>query len=268
MREPGAGPYCFRRPYQRKSFGVGRRPASSASVRVGGKEDEGVPRPRQQQSSEPQGLDLAVSGLDQAVAVLDAEIGTLETQLKNKRDERRELQQTRTRLTQLGGNSRTAPRAAPGLRARTGTTRSAAASAAPAATTPRRTPRRSAGRAPAAKREAAIIQAISSTPMTAVETAKAVGLSQQRARQILKQLRDSGRLRVEQVPSGRGRPRLVYHADSNRASSRADSREGAAASTAATSSATPTSSTRRRSGRRPRTSTTKRPSRRSHTRAR
>jgi uncharacterized small protein (DUF1192 family) len=229
-----------------------------------------VPRPRQQQSSEPQGLDLAVSGLDQAVAVLDAEIGTLETQLKNKRDERRELQQTRSRLTKLGGNSYTAPRAAPGRRARTGTTRSAgAASAAPAAAaTPPRTRRRSAGRAPAAKREAAIIQAITGTPMTAVETATAVGLSQPRARQILKQLRDSGRLRVEEVPSGRGRPRLVYHADTNRASSRTDTGEGAAASTAASPSAKPTSSTRRRSGRRPRTSTTKRPSRRSHTRAR
>jgi predicted ArsR family transcriptional regulator len=79
----------------------------------------------------------------------------------------------------------------------------------------------------------AIIQAITSTPMTAVETAKAVGLSQPRARQILKQLRDSGRLRVEEVSSGRGRPRLVYHAGSDRASSRADTREDAAPATAA-----------------------------------
>jgi hypothetical protein len=192
-----------------------------------------------------------VSGLDQAVAVLDAEIGTLETQLKTKRDERRELQQTRSRLAKLGGNSSNAAaaRAAASRRARTGPTRSAAAATASrAAATPRRTRRRSAGR-PAAEREAAIIQAITGTPMTAVETAKAVGLSQPRARQILKQLRDSGRLRVEEVPSGRGRPRLVYHAASNRASS-AGSREGAAASaTASSSSATPSSTTRRRSGR-------------------
>jgi uncharacterized small protein (DUF1192 family) len=176
-------------------------------------------RPRQQRSSQPHGLDLAVSGLDQAVAVLDAEIGTLETQLKDKRDERRELQQTRTRLTKLGGNRSTpaAPRAATGRRARTGTTRSAsAASAAPAAAaTPPRTRRRSTGRAPTAEREAAIIEAITRKPMTAVETAKAVGLSRPRARQILKQLRDSGRLRVEEASSGRGRPRLVYHAGSN-----------------------------------------------------
>ena len=67
-----------------------------------------MPRARQQQSGEPEGLDLAVSGLDQAVAVLDSEIGTLESQLKNKREQRRELQQTRTRLTKLGGNSGTA----------------------------------------------------------------------------------------------------------------------------------------------------------------
>jgi hypothetical protein len=212
-----------------------------------------------------------VSGLDQAVAVLDAEIGTLETQLTTKRDERRELQQTRTRLTKLGGNSSTAAaaRGAAGRRAGTRTARSAAAaSAAAAATTPRRTPRRSAARAPAAEREAAIIQAITSTPMTAVETAKAVGLSRPRARQILKQLRDSGRLRVEQVPSGRGRPQLVYHADSNRAASRADSRAGAAATAAASSSATPSSSSRRRSRRRPGTSSTKRPSGGGQTRAR
>jgi uncharacterized small protein (DUF1192 family) len=229
-----------------------------------------VPRPRQQQSSEREGLDLAVSGLDQAVAVLDAQIGTLEAQLKDKRDERRELQQTRTRLTKLRGNSRTAPGATPGRRARTGTARSAAAaSAAPAAAaTPRRPPRRSAGRAPTAEREAAIIQAISSTPMTAVETAKAVGLSQPRARQILKQLRDSGRLRVDEVPSGRGRPRLVYHANSTRAASRADTGAGAAAAAATSSSATPSSSSRRRSGRRPGTSTTKRSSAGGQTRAR
>jgi predicted ArsR family transcriptional regulator len=63
------------------------------------------------------------------------------------------------------------------------------------------------------------VQAITSEPMTAVETAKAVGLSQPRARQILKQLRESGRLRVEEVSSGRGRPRLVYHAGPNRAES-------------------------------------------------
>jgi hypothetical protein len=177
-----------------------------------------------------------VSGLDQAVAVLDAEIGTLETQLKSKRDERRELQQTRTKLTRLGGNSSTAPAPpAAGRRARTGTTRSASAARATAAAdaTPRRTRRRSAGRPSAAEREMAIIQAITSTPMTAVETAKAVGLSQPRARQILKQLRDSGRLRVEEVSSGRGRPRLVYHAGSDRASSRADTREDAAPATAA-----------------------------------
>ncbi len=218
-----------------------------------------MPRPRQQQSSERQGLDLAVSGLAQAVAVLDAEIGTLETQLKSKRDERRELQQTRTRLTKLGGNRSTAaaPRAGTGRRARTGATRSAtAASAAPAAAaTPRRTRRRSAGRAPAAEREAAIIQAISSKPMTAVETAKAVGLSQPRARQILKQLRDSGRLRVEEVSGGRGRPRRVYRAGSNGSSRGAGRGEGAAAATAASSSATSSSSTPRRSGGRRRTST-------------
>ena len=61
-----------------------------------------------------------------------------------------------------------------------------------------------------------IIQAITSKPMTAVETAQAVGLSTPRARQIIKELRDSGRLRVEEVSSGRGRPRLVYHAGPNR----------------------------------------------------
>jgi hypothetical protein len=177
-----------------------------------------MPRPRQQQWSERRGLDLAVSGLDQAVAVLDAEIGTLETRLKDKRDERRELQQTRTRLTRLGGNRSTAaaPRGTTGRRARTGTSRfaSAASAARAAAATSRRTRRRSAGRAPAAEREAAIIEAITGKPMTAVETAKAVGLSRPRARQILKQLRDSGRLRVEEASSGRGRPRLVYHAGS------------------------------------------------------
>jgi uncharacterized small protein (DUF1192 family) len=176
-------------------------------------------RPRQQRSSQREGLDLAVSGLDQAVAVLDAEIGTLESQLKEKRDERRELQQTRTRLTKLGGNRGTAAaaRAATGRRARTRTTTrsAAAASAVAAAAASRRRPRRrSSGRAPSAEREAAIIEAITRKPMTAVETAKAVGLSRPRARQILKQLRDSGRLRVEEASSGRGRPRLVYHAGS------------------------------------------------------
>jgi uncharacterized small protein (DUF1192 family) len=223
-----------------------------------------MPRPRQQQSSERQGLDLAVSGLDQAVAVLDAEIGTLETQLKHKRDERRELQQTRTRLTKLGGNRSTAaaPRGTTGRRARIGATRSAtAASAAPAAAaTPRRTRRRAAGRAPAAEREAAIIEAITGKPMTAVETAKAVGLSQPRARQILKQLRDGGRLRVEEVSSGRGRPRRVYHAGSNGSSRGAGTGEGAAAATAASAAATTSSSTPRRSGGRRRTSTRKRSS--------
>jgi Bacterial regulatory protein, arsR family len=178
-----------------------------------------MPRPRQQRSSEPRGLDLAVSGLDQAVAVLDAEIGTLETQLKDKRDERRELQRTRTRLTKLGGNRSTAAaaRAATGRRARTRTTPSApaASAAAAAASSPRRPRRRSSGRAPTAEREAAIIEAISRKPMTAVETARAVGLSRPRARQILKQLRDSGRLRVEEDSSGRGRPRLVYRAGPN-----------------------------------------------------
>src|SRR5437667_2973112 len=120
-----------------------RREASSdfLHIRRSWKEDQRVPRPRQQQSSEPQGLDLAVSGLDQAVAVLDSEIGTLETQLKNKREERRELQQTRTRLTKLGGHSATAaapPAARVGRRARPGANRSAsAASAAPAAAAPR-----------------------------------------------------------------------------------------------------------------------------------
>jgi hypothetical protein len=183
-----------------------------------------VPRARQQQSSEPQGLDLAVSGLDQAVAVLDTEIGTLEIQLTKKREERRELQQTRTRLTKLGGKSGSAaaPRAATvGRRARTGATRSAsAASAVPAAAVPARGGRRrSAGRAPAAERETAIIEAISGKPMTAVEAAKAVGLSKPRARQIIKELRESGRLRVEEVSSGRGRPRLVYHAGPNGSSS-------------------------------------------------
>jgi uncharacterized small protein (DUF1192 family) len=222
-----------------------------------------VPRPRQQQSGEPQGLDLAVSGLDQAVAVLDTEIGTLETQLKNKREERRELQQTRTRLTRLGGNSGTAaaPRGATvGRRARTGATRSAsAASAAPAAAaTPRRRRRRSAGRAPAAERETAIIQAITSKPMTAVETAKAVGLSKPRARQIIKELRDSGRLRVEEVSSGRGRPRLVYHAGPNRSASGAGTGEAAAAATAASSPAS--SSTHPRAGGPRGTSTPKRSS--------
>src|SRR5207247_465538 len=146
----------------------------------------------------------------------DTEIGTLETQLKNKREQRRELQQTRTRLTKLGGHSATAaaPRAATvGRRARTGAIRSAsAASAAPAAAaTPRRRRRPSAGRAPAADRETAILRAITSRPMTVVETAKAVGLSEPRARQIIKELRDRGRLRVEEVSSGRGRARLVYH---------------------------------------------------------
>jgi hypothetical protein len=176
-----------------------------------------VPRARQQQSSEPQGLDLAVSGLDQAVAVLETEIGTLESELKRKREERRELQQTRARLTKLGGKpgSGAAARAATvARRARTGATRSgSAASAAPAnAALARGRGRRSAGRAPAAERETAIIEAISGKPMTAVEAAKAVGLSKPRARQIIKELRDSGRLRVEEVSSGRGRPRLVYHA--------------------------------------------------------
>ncbi len=223
-----------------------------------------MPRPRQQHSSERQGLDLAVSGLAQAVAVLDAEIGTLETQLKNKKDERRELQQTRTRLTKLGGNRSTAaaPGGTTGGRARTGAARSgSAASAAPAAAaTPRRTRRRSAGRAPAAEREAAIIEAITSKPMTAVETAKAVGLSQPRARQILKQLRDSGRLRVEEVSSGRGRPRRLYHAGSNGSARGAGTGEGAAAASAASSSATSSSSTPRRPGGRRRTSTRKRSS--------
>jgi hypothetical protein len=222
------------------------------------KEDQSVPRPRQEQSSERQGLDLAVSGLDQAVAVLDAEIGAFETQLKNRRDERRELQQTRARLTKLGGDSSSAvttPPAAAGRRARTRATRSgSAASAAPAAAaTPRRARRRSAGRASAAEREAAIIEAITGRPMTAVETATAVGLSRPRARQILKELRDSGRLRVEEVSSGRGRPRLVYHAGSNRASSSADSGERSAPASAASTAASPSSSTGRRSDRRRRT---------------
>jgi hypothetical protein len=172
-----------------------------------------VAQPREQLSGEPRGLDLAVSGLDQAVAVLDAEIETLEAQLQSKKDERRELQQTRTRLAKLGGNSSTtgaAARVAPAQRARPPRSRSASgASAEPAAAgsgSARRSPRRSGERAPTADRETAIIRAVTSNPMTAVEAAKAVGLSQPRARQILKELRDSGRLRVEEVPSGRGRP--------------------------------------------------------------
>jgi hypothetical protein len=227
-----------------------------------------VPRPRQQQSGEPRGLDLAVSGLDQAVAVLESEIGMLESQLKDKREERRELQQTRTRLTKLRGLSSpaAAPPTVPGARrARPGVARStsAAAAAAPA----RRRGRRSAGRAPAAERETAIIQAITAKPMTAVETAKAVGLSTPRARQIIKELRDSGRLRVEEVSSGRGRPRLVYHAGPNGASSGTETGEAATAATAASSSASSSSSTRPRSGARRATSARKRTSSGGRTRA-
>jgi hypothetical protein len=101
--------------------------------------------------------------------------------------------------------------------------------------------------------------------MTAVETAKAVGLSQPRARQILKQLRDSGRLRLDQVSSGRGRPRLVYRAGPKSPSRGAGTGEEAAAATAASSPATSSSSTPRRSGGRRRTSTGKRSSVRGRT---
>jgi hypothetical protein len=223
-----------------------------------------VAQPREQLSGEPRGLDLAVSGLDQAVAVLDAEIETLEAQLQSKKDERRELQQTRTRLAKLGGNSSTtgaAARVAPAQRARPPRSRSASgASAEPAAAgsgSARRSPRRSGERAPTADRETAIIRAVTSNPMTAVEAAKAVGLSQPRARQILKELRDSGRLRVEEVPSGRGRPRRVYHPGSDRSTSGARTRETAAPASTASPAASPSSSRRRSAGRRA-TSTRKR----------
>jgi hypothetical protein len=270
VRVPARGPYSFRRRISESRSGVGASfrfrgicSTFNASVRVG-RRIKGMPRPRQQQWSGRRGLDLAVRGLDQAVAVLDAEIGTLETQLKDKRDERRELQQTRTRLTKLGGNRSTAaaPRGTRGRRARTGASRSAsAAGAAPAAAaSSRRTRRRSAGRAPAADSEAAIIEAITGKPMTAVETAKAVGLSRPRARQLLKQLRDGGRVRVEAVSSGRGRPRRVYHAGSNGSSRGAGAGEGAAAASEASAAATSGSSTPRRSGGRRRTSTRKRSS--------
>jgi uncharacterized small protein (DUF1192 family) len=252
----------LRRPSERKSFGVRLRPTFSTCVGVG-RRNQRVPRPRQQRLGEPLGLDLAVSGLDQAVAVLESEIGLLESQLKDKREERRELQQTRTRLTKLRGNSASAaaPRAATGgRRARPGATRSrSAASAAPAAAAPgRRRRRRSAGRAPAAERETAIIQALTGKPMTAVETARAVGLSTPRARQIIKELRDSGRLRVEEVSSGRGRPRLVYHAGPDGSSSGAGTGEAATAATAASLSASSSSGTRPRSGGRRGTSDRKR----------
>jgi len=103
--------------------------------------------------------------------------------------------------------------------------------------------------------------------MTAVETAKAVGLSKPRARQIIKELRDSGRLRVEEVSSGRGRPRLVYHAGPNGSSSGAGTGGAAAAATAASSPASSSSSTQARAGGRRATSTRKRSSGGGRTRA-
>jgi predicted ArsR family transcriptional regulator len=103
--------------------------------------------------------------------------------------------------------------------------------------------------------------------MTAVETAKAVGLSNPRARQIIKELRDSGRLRVEEVSSGRGRARLVYHAGPNGTSSGAGTAEAAAAATGASSSASSTPSTHPRSVARRGTSTRKRSSPSGRTRA-
>lgn len=159
-----------------------------------------------------------MQGVTALIGTLDKEISALQETLDAKRDERNRLAQVGETWSGGGGGGRggrAAGRRAATTGSRQGQRRGPGRTAARAAATATAPRRRAAGRTATAPsstedRQQQILRLIAKGAMSTAAVAKASGLSNPRARQLLDNMHKTGMISSEERNEGRGRPKRYW----------------------------------------------------------